>query len=136
MPETKPKSPLAVEVESNWPTLSYHYGFTFAELASMPRVIRELYAKELPKLLASRQLRAIEAAAYAWQPADVQSKIMDRLRVTLENGPTGEPKQQPQGIVPKNRHDLALLTAASGIGFVVEPKAKPEEKPQEVIPSA
>lgn len=71
---------------SVWPRLSYHYGFSFVELAAMPRWALMLYLDELPALLAEQQLAAIEAAAYPHMEKRSQSSTTKRLAKMMNGG--------------------------------------------------
>lgn len=129
-------SPLAAEIRANWPALSFHYGLSFRELRKMPRWAREEYSKQLPELLASQQLRAIESTTFPWSDDASRSRIMDGLQ-SLQSGAASttspraavpapdESNEGRRGIVgipkAKSADEMAMLAAASGFGFVKEP---------------
>ena len=112
---------LKQEARAVWPSLAYYYGIPPSEIKQMPRWERELYADALPALLASTQLRAIEAASFAHLDADAQKRIMDRYIDALPESSKAKPQ------MPKSKVDFMALGAAAGIGVVFEPKEKKDE---------
>lgn len=109
------KSPKRREIENLWPDLTWHYGLGFTELCHMPRWAVELYAEELPRLVASQQMRNIESSSFADLDESARDGIMRRLERSL-------PEPEP---VVRTFEEMATMAAISGIGVIKEPK--PEE---------
>ena len=116
---TTPEFALGAEIKRNWPALSFYYGLSFQDLRGMPRWARDTYARALPGLLSSQQLRAIEASMFPWTDEGSRRQIMNDLTRHL-------PKTSDRPNAPRNKQELQLAAAGAGIGVVFEPKEKPK----------
>lgn len=76
---TEPNELKKREIEEVYPLLSFHYGFSFKDVATMPRWARRIYVKALPRLLATKQIMAIEAASYPYMKDGARRTMMRSL---------------------------------------------------------
>ena len=95
-----------------WPTLSYHYGLSWLDLAEMPRWLVRVYADELRDLLASDQLRLLEASAYPHLKRAAQQRISGRWLSALR---TADVQARPA-----DRDEWEAQVAGAGIRVVRE----------------
>lgn len=87
----------------------------------MPRWARQMWVDALPELIASQQLRAIEAASFPKLTQDSQHAISERYTKALPE----ESQAKPQA--PRDKLEYQALAAAAGFGIVFEPKEKKAE---------
>lgn len=113
------------EIEGAYPALSFHYGLSFTELARMPRAIMRIYIDALPELIATQQLRFIEAISYPHLSEDSdRDAIVRRLRRHIGEGDPAVP-------TPQTMDEAKNMAMAAGISFTVVDKDG-----QEVTPDA
>lgn len=106
-----------------WPDLSYYFGFSYQELADMPRGIIDFYVGELPRLRAETLAMQIDAATYPRLKKEAQKRIARRLERDLKGGlvaeirrivaSTEEPDEDLSG------EDHAKHATAAGIGITL-----------------
>jgi len=96
-----------------WPALSYHYGLAPEDLMMMPRFLRNLYMRELPRLIARDRLRAAEAAMLPHIEKDVRVEAIEGIKRAA--GYT-----EPVHRLPKEK--FAGTLQGIGIGFKRVPK--------------
>lgn len=121
--ESSTKTARRKEVEGAYPALSFHYGLSFVELAKMPRAIMRIYIDALPELIATQQLRLIEAISYPHLSEDSdRDAIVRRLRRHMgEDGPAVP--------TPQTMNEAKNLAMAAGISFTVVDKEGKEVTP-------
>lgn len=107
------KSKRREEIEGAYPALTFYYGLSFTQLAQMPRAIMRIYIDALPGLIATEQLRAIEAASYPHLSEDSdRDAIVRRLKRHVGDGESTVP-------TPATMDEAKNLAMAAGIAFTV-----------------
>lgn len=102
------------EIEFEWTLLSYHYGFSFEEIAHMPRWARKKYLRALSRILAQEKISAIEVTAYPYMKPGPQKSMMRKLSRRAQAG-------LPKNITrPKSHEDAKKGLAVLGVGVEIE----------------
>lgn len=117
-------TPTSTSICDSWPELTHEYGLSFFELACMPKWARELYERELPRLRAERQFRALECAAYPHMTEGSQADTLRRLREEMgatAHRPARAPKRPTVDVEEEKPRleDVAGEYAAMGIGVTM-----------------
>lgn len=85
-------------IEREYPLLSYYYGIPPSEAAVMPRWLRSTYIERLQEILATEQIRAIEAATFPHMEVAARRSTMRRLERIAKIGEQVQKPKTPQDI--------------------------------------
>lgn len=99
MPPSSADAPRVPEADY-FPDLSYHYGLSFHELASMPHWALRLYARALPRLVAEETLREIGVTSFPHMKRQTQRAVERGLKRRL--------RQTTATRMPRAKYDEAL----------------------------
>jgi hypothetical protein len=109
------------EIEATWPELTYHYGLSFDELAAMPRWLRMIYVRGLPRILARQQLAALEAAIYPNLKPNARDRMHRRLARQANGGRAAAERAVDK---PRSAEEMRQKLAQVGIGVEIQEPVK------------
>ena len=71
---------LRLEIERDWPRLTYYYGIQPSELAQMPRWLRNVYIDKLGPIRARERLIAIDEVSFPHMEKEGRRQLVSRLQ--------------------------------------------------------